>query len=100
MAIQRQETPHPTQGKTPAQITYRLIKEYKREPLNEGNTQNQIVWWIVQWCRSETPVLEKRRIYVSSKTGSLKTYKQMPWNLADFKWFGLNYQDIFEHLQQ
>jgi len=98
--LKRGTSEHPAQTKTPEAITYRLIREFKREPLNSKNTRNLIVWWVVQWCKSETAVLEKRRIYVSSKTGLLKTYKQMPWNLEDLKWMAINQNEIVEALQQ
>ena len=97
--MKRKPTPHEGQTPTPPNITYRLIKEFRREPLNDDNTRNMVVWWVVQWCRCPEIVLEKRRIYVSSKTGQLKTYKQMPWNLKDLKWLSENWAEILEALQ-
>lgn len=99
--MQLKPTPHlnqPILNAEKKQISYRLIKEYKREPLNEKNTQNMIVWWIVAWGQGPE-VLEKRRIYVSSKTGILKTYKQMPWHIQDMKWLSENFADIVDTLQ-
>lgn len=101
MSVKRKPAPHPKQTKTPETITYRLIKEFKREALNESldKGRNQIVWWVVQWCRQENAVFEKRRIYVSSRTGTVKTYKQVPLHLQDMAWIAANWKEIIEALQ-
>lgn len=96
--MQRQATPHPTQMKTPEVITYRVIKEFSRRPLNENNTANQVVIWVIQWCNQTEPVLEKRRIYIRAD-GTIRTYKQMPWTMEDFIWIDANRKDICEALR-
>ena len=96
--IKRGKSKHPRQTKTPEVITYRLIHEFKREPLNEDNTSNQIVWWIVEWCRSGSPVFEKRRIY-KRKDGVTRTCKQMPLNIEDIEWIADNFDEIQKHLK-
>ena len=97
--IKREGKQHPRQTKTPDVISYRLIHEFKREPLNEDNPNNLIVWWIVQWCRQDLPVFEKRRIY-KRLDGKIKTYKQCPLHAGDIEWITANKAEIEKHLSE
>jgi len=98
--VKRQKSLHPNQTKTPEVITYRLIKEFKREKMNgEDKYGNFIVWWVVQWCRSEEIVLEKRRIYITQK-GDIRTGKLIGWHKGDMEWLSENSDEIYKLLQE
>ena len=89
-------------------VTYRLIKEFKREKLNEDNKLNNVVYWLVQWSgnqtaggefKSTTPVLERRRIYIC-KDGRVTTHKLMGWTAEDLKWMAENWDEIRAAIQR
>jgi len=95
--LKHQLPKHPSQPikiiKGKGEVSYRLVKEFKRVPLNKDNLKNMLVYWVVVWSSNQTtggativskPVFEKRRIYVRDD-GSIRTYKQV----------GLNYDDLF-----
>ena len=93
---------HPTQpddiNATKRPVTYRLIREFKRTPLSEFNTANQVVIWVVQWCQQERPVLERRRLYVR-KDGVVRTYQLMGFTLEDLQFVLAHGQEIADALQ-
>ena len=97
--IKRQKSEHPNQAKNPATITYRLIREYKREKISEDNQHNYWVYWVVQWCQQPSPVWEKRRIYIT-KDGRTKTHKQGGLTLDDLKFIAEHQTEIVEDLQK
>lgn len=100
--MKRGKTPHPSQPTeihASKPVTYRLIKEFRREALNPDNTANQIVLWVIQWSGQTQPVLEKRRLYVK-KDGVTRTYQLMGLNLTDLRYMAERFSEICEALQQ
>jgi len=108
--IKRQKSQHPTQPKQIRKelVSYRLVKEFKRTPLNEGNQKNQIVFWVVQWSGQELQdgsfsqppvVFEKRRIYIKAD-GTITTYGLCGLTAEDLKWIAENWQSICEAVQK
>jgi hypothetical protein len=96
--IKRQKSKHPNQRKSPDTITYRVIKEFKRVPITgKTNNGNFYVLWCVHWCNSETPVFEKRRLYVR-KDGVTRVYKLAGLNYEDYSWLTQNWTAVVEAL--
>lgn len=98
MKIKRKPTPHPTQTKTPEVITYRVLKEFRRDKLTYNAKQNWVVYWVVQWSNQTAPVFEKRRIYVL-KNGTIRTYKVMGLTQDDIQWMYEYLDDIADAVQ-
>lgn len=109
--IKRNKPQHQTQPvsfrKKKGEITYRLIREFKRVPLNDGNRHNYIVFWVVQWNGQELKdgtfsqppiVFEKRKIYIRSD-GKIITYKLLGWTAEDFVWLRNNWNEVCEAVQ-
>ena len=96
--MHRHPTQHPNQTKNDGPITYRVIKEFKRESRNIKNPANMISYRVIQWCKQDHPTLEKRRVYVR-QDGSLKTEKIVGFTLIDLQWFLANAQEIADAMQ-
>jgi hypothetical protein len=60
---------------------------------------NLVRLWIVKWSWSDTPVLEKRRIWID-KEGVEKTRKAVGLTKADVDYISENHQTITTILQE
>jgi len=96
--MQRQPTPHPTQTKTPEQITCREILVLYDRPLNDSNPKNRLVLHICQWSRQDHPVLEVRRCYIC-KDGTRRWYKQVGLSLDVLRVIAEHQTEIVAALQ-
>lgn len=96
--MKRQKTKYPLQAKMKIKPDMRLIKEFRREPYNPKNTQNQIVWRVCHWSSSPVPWFEKRKVYVR-KDGTECNYKMMGLGVDDWAFVSAHWQEICEALQ-
>jgi len=105
--IKRGKTQHPNQPDKihkdkRNEVTYRLIKEFKRVPVQSMGNGNYYAYWLVQWSSNQSQggtaipspvVLEKRRIYIR-KDGTIRTSKLAGWTREDLAYLATIWGEI------